>query len=286
MPNPIREAVRRHLPAPLLVPAQRTSRRVRQILGRSASKRSPGAVCMYHVGRCGSTVLGNLLDQHPRVYWDQEIYFRRWREAGLKIRPFDHRAFVQEHRWAAGPRYYGFEIKFLDNQHLAIAQADLATCIADYRASGVTHHIVLRRNNHLRTLISWVAGRERGQHHIKSGAKAARSPVHLDTETLSFGVVPVKRDLIAWFEHIDRAYDGLEAMLEGLASLRIAYEDDVRDDPQVAYGRCCDFLQIKREPVEVRFSRTNPYPVEQMLANHAEVASLLAGTPYAWMLDE
>ena len=29
---------------------------------------------MFHPGRCGSTVLGNLLNQHPSIEWDGEIY--------------------------------------------------------------------------------------------------------------------------------------------------------------------------------------------------------------------
>ncbi len=38
------------------------------------SKELKGCVAMFHVGRSGSTVLGDLLDQHPDIFWDSEIY--------------------------------------------------------------------------------------------------------------------------------------------------------------------------------------------------------------------
>jgi len=31
-------------------------------------------IAMLHLGRCGSTVLGNLLSQHAALYWGEEIY--------------------------------------------------------------------------------------------------------------------------------------------------------------------------------------------------------------------
>ena len=38
---------------------------------------------MLHNGRCGSTVVGNLLAQNPNIYWASELYepmFAKWKE--------------------------------------------------------------------------------------------------------------------------------------------------------------------------------------------------------------
>ena len=49
--------------APLLIPLTRILRR-----------RNKNNVCIFHNGRCGSTVVGNLLGKHNKIHWDGQIY--------------------------------------------------------------------------------------------------------------------------------------------------------------------------------------------------------------------
>ena len=47
-------------------------------------------VVMFHIGRCGSTVVSDLLGQHPDVHWASELYepiFGKWRRdnAGIEV---------------------------------------------------------------------------------------------------------------------------------------------------------------------------------------------------------
>ena len=113
---------------------------------------------MFHVGRCGSTVLGDLLDQHPLVKWDREIYFRRFARNRFELKPFDSRKYLRHQMVVAGSRFYGFEVKFLENQHLAIVGAGLSDYVQQLRDVGVMHYVILERKNYLRMLISWVVG--------------------------------------------------------------------------------------------------------------------------------
>ena len=48
----------------------RTYRRILQLKGYLSSRKRPGVVIMLHIGRCGSTVLANMLAQNSNVYWD------------------------------------------------------------------------------------------------------------------------------------------------------------------------------------------------------------------------
>lgn len=53
-----------------------------------ASPLRSGNIVMFHIGRSGSTVLGDLLDQHSSVYWDGEIYqsfYRAWESVTNRI---------------------------------------------------------------------------------------------------------------------------------------------------------------------------------------------------------
>ena len=284
MSRRVRREISRRLPKSLLIPARRAARLFDQFCGRMSASSSPGRIVMLHIGRCGSTVLGNLLDQHPRIFWDGEIYFDMVKEAGCIPESFDNRDFLKRRARAAGSSYYGFDIKFLDHQHLAIAQSDLSTFVSDCLAAGVTHFIILRRENYLRTFISWVVGRTRNQHHISQSEVPRTTRVSIDPECFSFGHLPVKKPILQWFEHIDEAYARLREELNGQRVLELGYERDIMDDPFVAYKRCCEFLNIKEAAVEIQFARTNPFSVDQLLENPEEVRNALSGTPYAWML--
>lgn len=48
----------------------------------------------------------------------------------------------------------------------------------------------------------------------------------------------------------------------------------------------CRFLGIAPAPVGVRYARTNPFPLRELLLNYEDVASSLRPTEHAWMLEE
>jgi len=65
-------------------------------------------VVMFHSGRSGSRVIGDLLDQHPRIYWDREVYHPVTRGRALGAEPM---RFLSKRMRRAGECYYGCEIK-------------------------------------------------------------------------------------------------------------------------------------------------------------------------------
>jgi hypothetical protein len=62
----------------------------RMLLKPLLERMRPGNVMMFHAGRSGSTVLGDLLGQHPRVFWDSEIFqtsSERWLSRQMRQDP-------------------------------------------------------------------------------------------------------------------------------------------------------------------------------------------------------
>ena len=45
-------------------------------------------IAMFHAGRSGSTVLGDLLNQNPQIFWDSEIF------QPARMRPLPSMAFI------------------------------------------------------------------------------------------------------------------------------------------------------------------------------------------------
>ncbi|PJF28066.1 MAG: hypothetical protein CUN53_01670 [Phototrophicales bacterium] len=62
--------------SPSIVLQNSYNRLYNNTVGRLTAGRRLGIVAMLHLGRTGSTVLGDLLNQHPKILWDSEIYYR------------------------------------------------------------------------------------------------------------------------------------------------------------------------------------------------------------------
>ena len=61
----------------------------------------PGNILIIHIGRCGSTVLGKMLNEHPMIYWASELYepiFGTWRDQNMGIETIEDPARINT--WA------------------------------------------------------------------------------------------------------------------------------------------------------------------------------------------
>ncbi len=245
----------------------------------------PGSVAMLHTGRVGSTVVAKMLKQHPRLFWDGELYEKYRNENTPERHVVDD--FLAVLRWRmrnTHGRTYCFETKSHRLQHLKPIGLDTNTYIGRLRAMGFSRFIVLRRKNYLRQAVSAGVGRADKRRHIQKGEKAKVVQIELDLEhtILSSGTIP----LLQRFEEFDQLYDDFDRLLADMDVLRLTYEDDIEQNPLVAYEKVCHFLGIPVEPASVSLRKTNPYPLSDILLNYEEVATLLRGTEYEWMLEE
>jgi hypothetical protein len=237
----------------------------------------PGHVAMFHVGRSGSRVLASLLDQHPHVFWDGEIYepsHRLFRPGRDPLRLLDRR------RRRAGRRWYGFEMKFFHTRLVGVPLPQFYEALCD---RGFERFIVLRRRNTLRKVVSSIRLHAEKRSHRRPG-QATLERIVVDVDD-----VRIDRDrkpLIDYLEDYERQFAALDVLLEGRSTLRLTYEEDIADDPTRAYRRCCEFLGLEPHPVRVDYGRTNPFPLRDIVVNLGEVEEALRGSPFEWMVRD
>jgi LPS sulfotransferase NodH len=251
---------------------------------------------MFHIGRSGSTVLADLLNQHSKIVWDGELFH----SPGLRtIKEITQRTGAG-HRWCrsrffpdapysyigsqmikAGFKSYGFETKFY---HLSMNNINLADYINRLQCMGFSKFIVLKRRNYLRKVVSSLIGRQKSQFHQPIGDEPSLSQIALKVDALEIddGIRP----LIERFEEWDYYFAQLDNSLFGEEVLKLTYEEDIFYDPYAAYLKVCSFLDFPSEEVSVRYGKTNPYPLKAILLNFNEVVKTLQNTRYEWMLYE
>ena len=237
---------------------------------------------MLHLGRSGSTVLGDLLDQHPYVKWDAEIYGpmrKLWNGAGDPVQLMLNRA-------AAVPRgLYGFEFKAY---HAILVGRSLAEMIAAYRAAGVGKFVVLRRENTLRKVASTAVARVTGRFHRTGRDRpppAPDTPTRVRIDPQAHFLDSETRPLVEFLEGFERFFEELDVLLADADVLKLSYEADIAADPVVAYRRTCRWLDIAPMPPVMRFAVTTPFPLTEVIENYEEVVAALSGTRFQWMLE-
>jgi len=242
---------------------------------------------VFHVGRSGSTVLGDMLNQHSLVHWDNEIYepvLAAWAESGELQRrgnAAEALAFLKA-RMAKSPKaLYGFEVKFF---HLQRFNAPLAMYLEGAEKLGVRRFIVLRRRNTLRKVVSSLVAHQKNQFHIPADRQAAPTAITIDVNSVA--IDRDRKPLIAFLEDYESCFGQLRTLLSARAHLELVYEDHILTDPSVAYRRTCAFLEINPENPRVRFGRTTPFALRDVVTNLGEVRQALSGTPFEGMVED
>ena len=235
---------------------------------------------MLHVGRCGSTVVGRMLGDHPEIFWDREI-FEPHRRAELnepKDLPPDD---LIRQRQSQTRVNYGFETKYLQSHHLGTLGLTLPDYISMLRELGFDRFVALHRRNYLHRVVSGAIGRESGTWHRAKGSAAAPVSITLDPARVPFGA---KKPLLDVFAELSEGEQALRDLLPPTGTLWLTYEDDIARDPSVAYRQVCDLFGVTPADSEPTLAQTNPFPMKEILDNYDEIADLLEGTEYGWML--
>ncbi|MGF1524206.1 MAG: hypothetical protein ACFBSF_17950 [Leptolyngbyaceae cyanobacterium] len=261
------------------------------VWGRPLSVFRPGNVAMFHMGRCGSSVLGDLLSQHPKIYWGGEIYtsrIRGWRSqkrlnnsgGKLALEP-DPLKLLQRKMLVAGANYYGCEVKF---HHLSEGNIDIADYI-DYLNRRNFLYITLVRKNFLRSIVSntIMFSSLKAKTHNRSDEKAKLTEVKLDVKRTRYN--GYEKTLFEHLEIHQRNFRDFEKRLPAQNVLKLTYEDDISHDPRNAYQKVCKFLGVQYKDLPIRLSKTNPFPLSKILVNYEEVKDYLINTDFAWMCE-
>jgi hypothetical protein len=244
---------------------------------------------MFHTGRCGSTVLAKMLNQHPEIYWAGEIFERMpERHKNVTSRTNAVQLIVEQRRRECrrrGKHTFGFELKYLPGQHFG--DGFITMTLEDYfpliRRLHFSKFIVLHRDNYLRRAISAEVLRQNRSGHSKS---TPHKPTRITLDLQAFPLTSTYRSsLLDSFQFIDEHHGRLVKLLSNMDVLHLSYEKDIQEDPTSAYRKACRFLEVEPESPAIPLARTNPFPCEDIIENIREVRAALRNTRYEWMLD-
>lgn len=250
-------------------------------------------VVIVHVGRSGSRLLGDLLDQHSQITWHGEIYrqlFQSWDSQGLDYHdptltadPID---LVRSHLATTQTLIVGFEVKFFHLDRLNITIPHYFDRLVDL---GFDRIIVLKRNNLLRKIVSSLVAQERRQYHQAANTPAVLTPITIDLAAISIDRQRPPLSLKQFIDRYEEQFSQLNSYLQDqkqqLSYLELSYEDDIQNDPLISYRKSCKFLNIAPESPRITYGKTNPFPLRDIIQNYDQVASYLASTPHSWMVS-
>jgi hypothetical protein len=240
-----------------------------------------GNVAILHHGRCGSTVLGNLLDQNKQMLNKSEIFhhqeFKNPSRAEIK-------EYIELKMSFDNTPYFLFETKFLSSQHLSaeFINYNLEDYITMLKELGFDQFIVIKRKNYFLRSISAELGRKRKQWH-SANKVFEKTKVHIDVN--SFIVGDKTMPYLDHFKYMDEEYTRLENILKNDKVLNLVYEEDIEKDPKIAYSKVCEFLNITNQDVQVTFKKLNKEKFSEIIENSEEIENLLSKTAYKWMLE-
>lgn len=251
---------------------------------------------MFHIGRSGSTVLSDMLNDHFSVYWDGEVFYEstplgpedsppvdlvssRWRTS--KYYPDLPYKFIESQAARASGLTYGCEVKFYHLFNNSIRLNEFVQQLSDL---GFDRFIVLKRKNFLRKIVSSAIALQTGRYHQPTRSKQLLTQISVDP--LAIRVDGNTTPLLERLEKFDNDFNELATLLQGRKVLELSYEDHIEADPRVAYRMACDFLAITPKDVAIRYSKTNPYPLRELIRNFEDFAESLRNTRFEWMLED
>jgi hypothetical protein len=252
---------------------------------------------LFHVGRSGSTILGNLLSQNKEIFWDSEIYHffledlkqitkHGW-NAQIDKLPIESKKLLRNHMTLGkiihvNKKIYGFESKFY---HLRRMNITIQEHLEDLESLGFKYFIILERKNYLRTVLSSLISNQKLQKfHMTSKTKPQLNKIRIDVD--DFKTDGERKPLVKFLQDHRDDFQNLENLLRDRRVLKLTYEEDISENPQIALRRVCDFLDLQYREGKIKYGKTNPFSLKEMIINYDEVKQALDGTTFEWMTDD
>jgi len=242
-------------------------------------------VAMLHPGRCGSTVLGSMMNQNAKIFWCGEP-FERLMEKDRALSKPEVIQIIKDSEAAKISRIFSFATKYPRDMHLSkdCINLEIPEYVNLLKGLGYNKFIVIDRSNHLKRAISMENGRISNQWHTTAEVKEVRK-VMIDPSRLMVGF-DYFLPLTEYFELLDREHMQVMHEVNQLDYLCLNYERDIETDPLKAYKSVSQFLNLEYTPPLIKLKKTNPFPVKQTLSNFEEIEGALKNTSYSWMLNE
>ena len=249
-------------------------------------------VVNWHIGRCGSSVLGSLLAQHPSIAYSNEIYSRYMpRRRGLLSLPAIDSVLESAEQAVSECKLHFFEVKHLPDQNIGLyPQLEVQDWLNLFSAKGYKRHLLMHRRNGLRRIVSHLRSARSGQYVLgasSSVVESSRIMIPLEGIVHGFGT----RTLLGWLDEYERGHEVMQDCLGALGRsdpefswLELVYEDQIEHDPRVAYRDVCAFLGLPDVEVDLHHRKMNPGRLTDLIANFEEVRDCFA-LRFSWMLS-
>jgi len=223
--------------------------------------------------RTGSHLLKGLLNCHPDIHCDDEIF----KKSFLKTPPqkiLFPTLFLEERFREAKSMVYGVDLK-LDH----ICTVFLRRLYDPQRFMKRLNRkgwkiIFIRRTNVLRQALSNLLALKRQTYQVRSESERLQYQ-----DKLSIGYAPLINEMKK-MEKISLLED---RVLQQLPHIRIQYEEDLlnEDNHQQTVDRICDFLEIPKAPVQAQHVRLSSDNIQDFIGNYPEIVKAVRNTKYS-----
>jgi len=221
-------------------------------------------------GRGGSSLLVDLLNSHPDIYCDGEIFNA---ETNAKIRfPLLYLESRKRTTRLIRKPVYGFKVKYTQ---LVLHQGFKNDFIKTLYDSG-WKIIYLRRSNYLKATISTILAEKRGFYHQKRIKVKNLEKINIDVE-----------ELLQKTKGRERAAQLEKEWLVGMDYHFVNYENDLLnpDMHQNTLNKIFRFLKIPEHEISTNFKKISTGDLSLDIENFNEVREYLGTSEFAHLLD-
>jgi hypothetical protein len=256
------------------------------LIGTLLKRRPANILLLIHSGRCGSTVIGQILDQQRSIYWDGEILTKIALNDSHQAKkvfsdPSLRRKIYERRSLRSNGKPFGFEMKYTQFE---FTNSSLANELA-LLPHGVSVTIVfLDRDNPVRRLLSSSLANRTGQYH---GTFTDRSQFHVDIDDPG-GWGKSVLELLNENENPRVRVLQEAAQLIGDTVTHLSYEKDVESNPSRAAETIFRLMRSGEEfqPLEMRRWDVTRRPLNELVVNFQELEKHLENTRFKKYLYE
>ncbi len=223
---------------------------------------------MYTRGRTGSTVLTELLNCHPEIFCDVEIFNYIYCRTRIRF-PQQYIKSCSKRASIYGKDVYGFKVK-IAQLRIEHKYKNYDKILSDLSEDG-WKFIHLKRVNFLRHKLSSLIATETKIFHLRNGDTSEQRKITVDFGTILEG--------ITYGEEVERTE---EENLRNIPHIKVIYETDILDNSkhQETADKCFKYLGLKSFPVTTDLKRITTDKLQDMILNYDEIERKLKGTRF------
>ncbi|MBV6477429.1 MAG: hypothetical protein HGGPFJEG_00168 [Ignavibacteria bacterium] len=223
---------------------------------------------IYTKGRTGSTVLTELLNSHPGIFCDNEIFNISETKTKIKF-PFVYIKSCSKRASFRRKPVYGFKMKIeqLKNEH---DYKNIGKFLKKLESSG-WKIIYLRRSNILNHTLSGLLSNKTKVFHLRNGKDFSHEKFTVDCRHLM--------DVMNYFEQLEKQE---EESLTNVSYVNIDYESDLLDNSchQKTADRVFRYLGLESQPVKTSLTKIIPEKLSNIILNYDELREVVGNSKF------